>query len=171
MRNDYEIRGETTAIIITRRNGVVYEALVDTADLPKLLTIDVKWCLFWTGKKCMAKAGVWNKNTKTIHSVLLNRVIMGSPVGKEVSYISPNGLDNRKANLRVTTHAETLQNRMSADADNLTGVRNVTFRKGWNKYVVQINGKYYGGFNTLEEAEQKAIEQRKLVFSQQNSTK
>lgn len=165
MRNEYEVRGETTAILIKRRNGDVYEALVDTSDLEKLLEFDVKWIYFKTGNNPMAKANRYSQDKRrTLGSILLNRFLLDFPEGKEVSFASENKLDCRRSNLRLTTHAETTQNRKSADVDSLTGVRNVTYKKSWGKFVVNVNKTYLGGYDTLEEAEKVAIEQRKILY-------
>lgn len=45
MKNAYETRGDTTVIFIKRRNGDVYEFLIDTDDLPKLLKDGGSWCV------------------------------------------------------------------------------------------------------------------------------
>lgn len=39
MKNAYEIRGDTTAIFIKRKNGDVYECLIDTEDLPNVMSL------------------------------------------------------------------------------------------------------------------------------------
>lgn len=167
MRNDYEVRGDTTAIIIKRLNGEVHEALVDTSDLGKLLAFDVKWHVLFTGLRIMAKATLFTstegkKKTKT--SILLNRFILDFPQGKEVSFLNGNSLDSRKANLRITTRSETQQNRIGADRDNPTGVRNVTYHKASGKYIAQIKGKFQKSYATLEEAEEVAIALRKIYY-------
>lgn len=44
-------------------------------------------------------------------SVLMHRMVMGACAGDEIDHINRDKLDNRKANLRLCTHAENCRNR------------------------------------------------------------
>jgi hypothetical protein len=165
MRNDYEIRGDTTAIFIKRRNGDITEALIDTSELEKLLSLDVTWNLTWTGKRFQIRANKFNsEKTKTIGSILLNRYILDFPKDKEVSYVSENTLDNRKDNLRITSHSQSRQNQKGANINNSTGVRGVSYQEKWGKYIVNVNKKYIGAYDSLDEAEKIAVDARKKYY-------
>ena len=86
-----------------------YEALVDAEDVPKLM--GHKWHVF---KKppytCYARAGV--KGTKKRTTVSMHRLLMGleaSDTALFVDHINRNGLDNRRANLRIVTPSQNRQ--------------------------------------------------------------
>jgi hypothetical protein len=49
--------------------------------------------------------------------LLMHRLIMDPPKGMEIDHINGNGLDNRRANMRIVTRQQNLQN-----------------RRGWGKY-------------------------------------
>jgi len=78
-------------------------AIVDTEDL-RMLNL-YRWCMNVTlqGKRCARRT----KDRKTIY---MHRELMNPPEGMEVDHINGNGLDNRKANLRVCTKEENQQN-------------------------------------------------------------
>lgn len=70
--------------------------------------------------------------------------------------------------LRLATHSENLQNRRGKAANNTTGHRNVTFRKGRFHVDMTKNGVYYyyGGYIDKEEAAKVAEEKRKELFGE-----
>lgn len=47
-------------------------------------------------------------------SLALHRFIMNAPKGMDVDHINGNGLDNRKANLEIVTHAENVRRAWAA---------------------------------------------------------
>ena len=77
-------------------------ALVDDADYDALAA--VKWCAQKDGHTTYA---VRNSEGRT---VLMHRVITAAPQGVQVDHINGDGLDNRRDNLRLCTHAENLRN-------------------------------------------------------------
>lgn len=78
-------------------------------------------------------------------------------------HIDRDPLNNQRSNLRIVNNSQNLQNRRGACVTNLTGIRGVRMRGG--KYRVQVGRKAYGTYDTLEEAEQVAIETRRQVFT------
>lgn len=88
-------------------------------------------------------------------SMLLHRFIIDAPSDKEVDHINGNRLDNRKANLRLSTR---IQNCWNSKWKNKTGFKGVSIAKhGYNKkYIAAITcrGKVYrlGYFSTAREA-------------------
>lgn len=104
------------------------------------------------GTPCLAATGyyvVWH-NGKL---VLLHRLIMNFPEGKQVDHINGDRTDNRRSNLRVVTNQ---QNQMNRKATSNTGIKGVYLRKDTGSYSakIKINGKsrYLGNFRTLDEA-------------------
>lgn len=103
-----------------------------------------------------------DKNTGYVYSdflgikIYLHRYIMNvhqDKSGLVIDHINRNKKDNRRANLRVCTHAENLRN-LSILSNNSTGYRNI-YKKG-SKYVLLSNydGKvtYFGTFQTIQDA-------------------
>ena len=66
-----------------------------------------------------------------------------------------NPLDNRRANLRVTTYTGNAINRRGPNRNSTTGVRGVYKREN-GKYRVQITNINFGTFDTVEEAAEAA---------------
>lgn len=85
--------------------------------------------------------------------LLLHRFLMGTPTELDTDHINGNGLDNRRINLRICTHAKNLQNKRLYK-NNKTGFSGV--RKSGEKWcaIVRFNGQdnYLGTFQTKEEA-------------------
>lgn len=88
--------------------------------------------------------------------LLLHRVITSCPDGMEVDHRDNDGLNNRRANLRVCTHAENTRNSRGF-ASNPTGIKGVSlYRTGRYHARIGTNGKqiYLGYYDTAEEAAQ-----------------
>jgi hypothetical protein len=87
--------------------------------------------------------------------VYLHRVIMNAQKGQEVDHINGDGLDNRKANLRICSHSENLRNQKVSRA-NKYGYRGVGWHKQKDRFRAYIkqsgNMIHLGLFETAEEA-------------------
>jgi hypothetical protein len=83
-------------------------AIVDAVDYYRFGSF--KWFLFGNKSNFYAvrniKAGPWK--TKTVY---LHREIMDAPVGLLVDHRNGNGLDNHRANLRLATLSQNMQNK------------------------------------------------------------
>lgn len=157
MKNKFEVRGDTTIIYIKRKNGDLYEVLIDTEDLEKIRSLKKNITIRDAGRSRMyADVEVTNKAAGKRRRIGVHRLLMGDPEGLVIDHINHNSLDNRKANLRAITNAENGQNRRGAHVDSKTGTRGVTFRKDRMKYQVQIGVNkvphYLGLYETVEEA-------------------
>lgn len=84
----------------------------------------------------------------------MHRVITGAPKGKVVDHINGNGLDNRRANLRICCHSKNGHNRRHKH--NPHGRTGITWDPHRERWVAQItvNYKYraLGRFKTKSEA-------------------
>ena len=88
---------------------------------------------------------------------LLHRFVMGLVGLKKgffVDHANHDGLDNRKANLRVCSHAENMRNRRRNKGKELPKGVSFSVSKGSFSVCVVREGKKHrkGGFKTLEEA-------------------
>jgi len=92
-------------------------------------------------------------------TIRMHRVILNAPNGMQVDHINSNGLDNRKSNLRLCTHAEN-QRHQQLSCRNSTGFKGVSFdkRNPQKTYYacINLNNKqiYIGCYHTAEEAAQ-----------------
>lgn len=90
--------------------------------------------------------------------IKLHRWITNCPENMEVDHYNNDTLDNRRLiNLRVSSHAENLQNRLKACINSKSGIRGVWWEERKQKWQAQIklNGKnkHLGYFSTIEDAE------------------
>lgn len=123
-------------IPLDQKEGV---AIIDASDFAKVSKY--KWHLSDTGYAVWR--GLVNGTRKTVR---MHRLIADTPEGLVTDHINRNRLDNRKHNLRIVTQRENLQNR-----DHGKGYWYQKQNKNW---VVEINGKHIGAFDSEELANQ-----------------
>ena len=122
--------------------------IVDQQDYYRLRNFN--WFLSGSSKKFYAHRNmkIGNIETKTVS---MHRLIMDAPKGLVVDHINGNGLDNRRANLRLVT---SLQNHWNGRKMENTSSRfkGVCFNKQNKKWVAYINVEnkriYLGSFNS-----------------------
>ena len=124
-------------------------ALLDAADAP--LVRGHRWML--TIRRTGRYATRWRRIDGKRAQWAMHRALLTPADGMVVDHINGDGLDNRRANLRVATAAENARNQRRITASGVIGVR---FSKG--KYVVRIcragDQRHIGSFATLAEAAQ-----------------
>ena len=129
-------------------------ALVDQEDLH--FFEGVTWTIRVSGSTAYVQRCI-HQDGKYVGFELLHRLISGCPEGKVVDHINGNGLDNRKANLRVCSHAENIRNRRM-HLNNRSGFKGVYFDdtsrgKPWRAQITFCGKKYrLGRFDTPEAA-------------------
>lgn len=153
MKNDYNIRGEVTEILLKRKTGEIVRALIDTEDLEK-----VKFVSTWSphiqygGKKIYVDGRPYGQKKP----VRMHRVIMNPSAEMVIDHINGNSLDNRKSNLRIVTQAENTHNLVNLKSHNKTGVTGVSFNKKNGKWLVQLTVNkvrvFYKLYTDFEEA-------------------
>lgn len=150
MKNAYEIREEHVAIIL-KHKGEVLEALVDIEDLPALIDYPHTWHAIQKGKIYYVRGHM--PGCGTTNKIYLHHFLLNPPEGYEIDHINHNGVDNRRANLRIVTRAENRQNSIAFGVS-----------KHGDKYRgrMQIGGQRIslGLFDTAEDAHQKVKEAR-----------
>lgn len=115
-----------------RANG--QSVKVDDADFKKYGHL--RWYLSDTGY------AVRRQNHETMR---LHRLIMNCPEGLVVDHLNGDTLDCRKANLRICTQAE--------NAKNYHGAKGYCFDKSKGKWLVRYRSKFYGRYDTEQEAQ------------------
>ena len=73
-------------------------------------------------------------NGRAVH---LHRFILNAPEDKEVDHKNGNGLDNRRLNLRLCSHAENMQNRKT-HKNNTSGHKGIWLDRRCGKWVATI---------------------------------
>ena len=138
------------------------QTIIDTADCAKVA--DFSWSVNGVGYVAAQIRGSRPKKW-----VYLHRLILDAPVGTMVDHINNDRLDNRRANLRLVTNSQNMQNRRGADRDNSCGVRGVTWHKLTQRYRAQLNiqgkGIHLGLFDRLEDAAKAAADGRQRYMT------
>lgn len=109
-KNEFYPHGNVTTMIITQRNGVTYEVLIDTEDLRRVSEGRV-WYIHndsRTGTPYVRRNAEVNGQKYT---ELLHRFLTGAKKGQDVDHLYHDTLDNRKAYLKPCSHAENMRNR------------------------------------------------------------
>ncbi len=140
-----------------------YVALIDAEDSEKVLAY--KWHVL-INKKNPVTTSIYVIGRIKGRTVYLHRFIMDAPKNLQVDHINHNGLDNRRANLRLATPSQNQYNRIHTNTK--TGFRGVklcrTSKTAPFYAGIRSENRYYnlGSFKTREEAaiayDRKAIE-------------
>lgn len=146
---------DTVRVPLYARDGSVRAyTIIDGADVP--LASAATWRLFighLGNRYAYRQMRVDGKRVILfLHRVLLG---LGSGHDPEIDHANRDGLDNRRANLRLATHAANMQNRPShrGSTSQYRGVRWHRRRRKWIA-TVKISGKetYIGQFDIEQEA-------------------
>jgi hypothetical protein len=173
MQNEYEIRGDVTAIFINHKKKII-ETIIDTADLPRAKSYENSWI------PSVARNGsvyvniiLYTENGKK-KVLKLHRMLMNAPKGLVVDHINHDTLDNRRStNLRNCTNAENCQNYDKARKTSKSGVLGVYYKEQNKRWVATICKKgckrYSKCFKTFEEAKEAITRMRAehLPYSQE----
>lgn len=163
MRNEYEIRGNTTAIFIDSSKYGNIETLISTSKLEEVKNFPNSWRAVKQGNSLYVISHTPRINGKR-KNISLHRLIMGYPNGFFVDHINHDGLNNTNENLRIVTHAENGQNRKGAASNNKSGIRGVYLDKKTNKWRAHIminkRGINLGSYDDIHDAEQAAVQAR-----------
>lgn len=106
-------------------------ALVDKADLH--LLVGPKWHASTDGDGRRTYARAHKPGSGHVYKpIWMHRIILDAPDGVKVDHINGDGLDNRRANLRLCTNAQNSYNSRLVRKGNDTGLKGVSrARRGW----------------------------------------
>jgi len=166
VKNEYEVRGDITAIFL-KYKGEVLETLINTSQLNKVKE-------FYRGYTIIAQykaevgshyaAGRVRREDKTTYAYL-HRVIKNFPDKLKVDHWDNNTLNNTDDNLRIVTNAQNMQNRKGRNSNNTSGIRGVSFNKEKQKWKAQleVNGvQKHIGYFLYEKDAKEAIEKARI---------
>jgi len=134
--------------------------------------IDFEWFNQWKwyakkqGIKWKVARNITNKIGKQ-DTVLLHRILMNCPSGKEVDHIDGNPLNNQRKNLRLCTKKENRQNK-GMSKNNKSGYKGVTLRRNVYEVYIRKNNKhlYIGSSKDKQEASRMYNKVAKEVFGE-----
>jgi hypothetical protein len=113
---------------------------------------EVRWCVLGGGPRQRYAA---RKERAGAPTILMHRVIVGAARGQQVDHINGDTLDNRRANLRIATHAENQRNR-ARSRNSLSGYKGVSPPANGKRWTATIHAGdrrvHLGSFDTAEDA-------------------
>lgn len=147
---DIRIEGDVAYLPLTRG----YVAVIDAADVP--LVSGRKWYAWVSSRNDTLVYALSDKKARKDRVCLrLHRVLTACPDGLEVDHIDGNGLNNRRANLRIATRSENARN-TGLNARNSSGRKGVSWCKRTRRWVAFIqhcgSTRFLGRFFEIDEA-------------------
>jgi hypothetical protein len=147
MKREISIEGNLAYIPLTRG----FMAVVDAVDVP--LVRGHCWTAGTRRRNVYAFRTIATPTGAT--TLYMHRVLISPPPGMQVDHIDGDGLNNRRANLRIVTAAQNNCN-IRLTARNRSGVKGVSWcsrdRKWQAHIMVNKKSRGLGRFNTIEEA-------------------
>jgi hypothetical protein len=143
-----------------------YEAIIDTADVP--LVDKWAWCARVKRKKTGEIYAVYALRTCGVNdrkrgTLFLHRVIAGAPEGLYVDHIDGDGLNNRRANLRLATASQNQHNQRKS-VSNKSGIKGVSWDSVREKWEARLNVNrrvvFLGRYSEKKEAEARIVFER-----------
>lgn len=99
-------------------------AVVDAADWP--LVCGYRWYAFSGPWTTYARARIGTQDSGRRRYAYLHRLLLGAGVGEQVDHIDHDGLNNRRANLRIATCSQNAGNSRRR-SDNKSGYKGVSW--------------------------------------------
>jgi len=115
--------------------------MIDAKDAERVLAF--KWCAHESRGKWYARRRQGGREIK------LHRFLMDAPSGVEVDHIDGDGLNNRRSNLRLSSHAQNSANQRRPK-NNTSGYKGVGRLEG--RWYACIGGTYLGWYDLPEVA-------------------
>lgn len=154
---------DTVEILLSR--GMV--ALVDPADAGLVLARN--WYATAGGRTFYAVSAVSYRRGGVRRSpIAMHRLIVGASEGEVVDHIDGNGLNNKRANLRICCHAENIQNSGLRAVEKTSRFKGVSHDAACGRWRVEVerNGRrfYVGSFKDEEVAARRYDAAARLIF-------
>lgn len=167
--NQYRLLDDHAILYLDKRNGETFECLVDLPDFERLKELGWHWTASWNtnANGYYATHGEYQVGAGSVKTHLMHKFLMGTTASEQVDHLNHNKLDNRRSNLRVASRSENGRNRIGANRNSQSGIRNVT--RSHRRWIVQlyVNGRVreVGHAATPEEAGALASELRQVYYS------
>ena len=163
MENKYEVRGNKVAIFLNKKDGSVFETIIDIDDFERVNEHDGTW-FSQISKGMDTLYAISNiREGKSRKGLRLHRLIMNTPTGLVVDHIDHDTLNNTRNNLRNVTVSGNLQNQ-NIQRKSKSGYRGVIWFKPTGKWMVRVQvgkkSKFIGYFTDVNEAGRIAHEAR-----------
>jgi len=97
-----------------------------------------KWTLLNCHRRQYAIRSVWDERERKNRHIFMHRLVMSPPDDMYVDHINGDGLDNRRANLRVVSRLHNCWNRRKQATPSSSRFKGVTKRKGSKKWKACI---------------------------------
>lgn len=159
---------------LTKNNGEILETYVDLEDFDKVHNWKYRW--FANYYKYLddyyAVSNIYTNIRDNVYPrrMYLHQLVMNCPEDCDIDHINKPTLNNRKSNLRITSHEDNNKNRKSKNSNNTSGYRNVSWNEGYKLWLVQlqIEGKntVLGKFDDVDEAGKYAEEMRNKHYGE-----
>jgi len=170
--NDYEIREDITAIFLRKRDGRIFETIIDTKNLERIKNLGIGWNAAWIKSvdKYYVKSSEYVGNGQFGITRYLHIEIMQVSNEYVVDHKNNDRLDNREENLRITKQLLNTKNRTSKNKNNTSGFRNVFWSTKDERWLVVLQiekkSKCFGRFkfNDLAKAGILAEEMRQKYY-------
>lgn len=176
MKNRYTIEGDIITMYITMRNGDKFETYFDLEDFDKIDKSNLSWHMKYAQNtksyyiRATANDGYSEDGKRKQRPIYLHKLIMDADFskGEQVDHLDHDTLNNRKYNLKIKDNTRNATNRHGANRNSTTGVRNVFWSSGDQRYVVQLQvegrNKRFGSFKNLDEAANLAEKLREEIY-------
>lgn len=139
-------------------------ALVDDADYEALALR--RW--LWSNGYAYTYLGRGEMRPDGHRGGLMHRIVAGAPVGMDVDHIDGNRLNNQRANLRICTRSENMQNRIAGRTTARSGVLGVHANGPKWSARIHVNGRTHnlGTFETVAEARAVRVAAERDLFGE-----
>lgn len=132
---------QTSTVRVPLSKG--HHAVIDSADAPTITQHKWTYCNGYA----MRAEGPRGKR----RYIYMHRQLLDAPQGLEVDHINHDGLDNRRANLRLTTPSQNNANRRSLRAAT-SSYKGVIYQKNRKAWRAEFGGKHLGLFDDERDA-------------------
>jgi hypothetical protein len=151
----YSSRGSTSEVL--RAAGLYYKIRLTQGKYTIINKEDLPFISYTKWHSVKKSNGRWYAISGD--GLAMHRILLNAPNGCEVDHINHNGLDNRRCNLRLASHAQNAQNKRKI-AIGTSKYKGVSFDSRNNKWRAEIkktvNGKLLRLFLGLFEVESDA---------------